>query len=938
MKNLFVLCCLLYSSTLFSQGSVAGFVSGENGKRLSKIDISVKDSSYSVSTDANGNYSIALNPGQYVLVFSGVGFSKKEIADVVISNTEKVPLDVVMIQRKESISGITVRSSIKKESINAIINLQKNSATIMDGISSESIKLMPAKSSADVVKRLSGVTIVDDKYIIIRGLSDRYNAPFLNGSALPSTDPDRKAFAFNIFPSNALDNIMIIKSATPDQQAEFAGGIILLNSKDVNKTNTLQFQIGTGFNNLATFQPYFSSPNGKLDFLGIDDGTRALPKSTPANFADFKSTDYANRLTWSKEFDNNWLYQFDKNRGMNRNFQFSINQKININKEIPLYIYGALSYNRSFKKETTQRTDRDNDGTINFQSNDVVDRDNVLAGGMLNLSIALNKNNKFLFKNFINQNTDRADMQRNAIKPSEDFQQKIFTNTYLANTLLSNQLIGEHTVVKFNTKIDWQLGLNTITRYQPDMRTATYQRSLQDSATTQYLSNVNNNPNIQSGGRFYSNLSETNKNGKIDATIPFKFAKDDHKCKVGVFTQNRSRTFSARRFGYVITAPISTRTDLMPGQLFANDSLGKEGLVMDEATQVSDAYTATSTNSAAYIMLENLIASKFKLAWGFRYEHFAMKLYANDGLNDRVYSRLYNNVLPSAVLTYLLNPKTNIRASASQTLSRPEFREIAPFSFFDFMTNAVLVGFDSLKQAKITNLDLRYEMYPNKGEILSASVFYKYFQNPIEQRFFSTGAGSQTRTFMNSDIGTLLGAEIEFRKSLSFLAKKETSLLNDVSIFGNFAIMESKIDYTFNKIKYTRPMQGQSSYIANFGTNFNWKKINTNISVIYNKIGERITMVGDNTEPTVWEKPRDMIDITINKSFADLYEFRFTIADLLSQDFVYYQNPIGSTKSKYSNDSEVFIRSQFGANYGLSFVYKFNKKESDKKSKAESKL
>jgi TonB-dependent receptor len=952
MKNGLILIALLVSSfVVLGNGFVKGKITNQALEVLVNASIVIDKKDSIMKSDAQGNYEIELPEGTYKITFDAKGYLKKEVADILIVDGNATIVDVTLQpNKKNSISGVTVKSTFKKESINTLIAKQKNSATIMDAISSEVIKQMPAKSAADVVKRVSGITIVDNKYIVIRGLSDRYNAAYLNSSPLPSTDPDKKAFSFDIFPSNVLENIMVVKAATPDMPAEFAGGQIFLNSKDATKSNSLNVLIGTGANSQATFQNYYQTTNGTTDWLGIDDGTRKLPSVVPKNVVAYNALSDQQAIDISKNFSNNWGTTIGNSLTPNRNLQISGNMKWDVSKKVTIGTLAAISYNRSFRREFVERTDRETDKNINFSYKDTLHKDNVLAGAMLNFGANFGANHKVYLKNFMNQNTDRVDLNRSGIEPSGDFEVKNFTNSFLSNQLVSSQLIGEHYFKKQDLKIEWETGISNINRSTPDLRNVRYTKSITDKEDSVFKLQLSSIPNVQYAGRFYSELVENIYNSKVDVQFPID-SKDIFagirtitpkkwrnsklfspslksvitKVKTGLYIQNRDRQFDARRFGYVIDPfVISELIKFQPKELFSISNMGKNDLRLEEATQPTDKYSAGSVINAGYVMLENVLMKKLRIVYGMRYESFGLRLQSNDGLKDKTYIRNYNNFLPSAVATYLLNPKTNIRVSASKTVSRPEFREIAPFAFFDFVNNSVLQGNNNLQQATITNLDARYEVYPNKGEIISASLFYKNFKNPIEQRIFGD-AVNQVRTFINSDFANLYGAEAEFRKGFGFLKPyNDSSIWNDFSVFGNVAYMISQVNYTYGNIEYVRPMQGQSNYIVNAGISYNSKKYDATATIIYNRIGQRIVIVGNEDEPNVWENPRDLIDLQLSKMIGKKFEVRFTISDMLNQSFILYQNEIKSTKTNFDkNTSDVFIRSKQGSTYGLSVAYKF---------------
>jgi TonB-dependent receptor len=922
----FIVLLIALSGPVFGQSGIKGIV--RDGSTLipsASISVVGADNITAVSA-ADGSYTLTLSPGIYAVEVSSVNFQRKQKDSVVVAANNFTVLNFDLKAKKNALGEIKAKGGAKKETINSLLVQQRTSAVIMDAISAESIKQLPARNTADVVKRIGGVTIADNKFIIVRGLSDRYNAPYLNGAALPSTDAERRAFAFDILPSSALDNIMIIKSATPDVPADFAGGTVLLSTKETNKTNSTSIQVGTNINSLATFQPYFGTTSGKLDAFGMDGGARSLPKAFPADVASFNALTFDQRKALSTSLAPSYKYTFDKTRLPGIQLLVNNNHKLFDKNTRSLTMYTAVSYNRAFRKEHFAREDQDNDKSISFKYDDVADRDLVLLGGIINFNLALGDKNRISFKNFVSQNSDNTNMYRTGIRPSEDFQQKIYTNTFTSSTLTSSQLGGQHTLPgKRALKIEWMAGYGSITRLVPDLRSTTYNRTYSDTLNSYYSVGMNQFPNILIAGRFYSKLVEQLPSARLDFSVPFTKSDLPQKFKVGVNYQSRMRTFNARRFGYVIN-PFAL-TDLpqkSPDSLFDVTNIGKAGLVIGEATQPSDSYTGNSTVLGTYAMMDNSFAKRLKIAWGARVENWNLLLHSNDGLVDRDYTRSNFSILPSAVATYIVDDKANFRVSASRTVSRPEFREIAPFAFFDFNSNSLLVGYDSLQQSGITNLDLRYELFPASGEMLSASVFYKSFDAPIEQRFFSTGAGSQTRSYKNYSQGIVYGMEAEFRKSLGFMkAGKEKGIWNNTSVFGNLALMKSAVDYEVAGITYTRAMQGQSRYIVNLGANYSSKKNGLGASVVYNRIGERIIMVGDNTEATLWEKPRDLLDVVVTKSFKNNMEIRLAIADLLAQNLIMYQNDAAGTQTRYSETaSSIFIKNTMGSNTSLSFLYK----------------
>jgi outer membrane receptor protein involved in Fe transport len=921
MKNKFLLLGLfcLFTKNIWAQNNIFGNIKNQSGQEILNASVkatNLQNAVFNATSDASGNYKLSVPNGVYLIEYDGKGYARKIFESVPVADSS-LELNVVLGPLSKKMTGVTVKSTIKKENIQSLITLQKNSNSIMDAISAEAIKQIPSRNTADVMKRISGITLVDNKFIVVRGLSDRYNAAYLNGSPLPSTDPDKKAFAFDIFPSNVLDNIIVIKAVTPDVPAELAGGYISLNTKEGVKANEAFAQLGLGVNTNVIQNGFKQSNGGGTDFLGFDDGIRKLPGQTPNNLKLFNALTLAEKVDLSKNFNN--TFGINNQRGIpNSNLQASLARKMELGK-IKLGLIGAISYSNNFRSDKIFRNDISNDiKDTNFSYNDLAYRQNAVTGAMLNIGADFGKKQKISFKNFVNQNTELTDVERTGRQPSQDFEIKSYGSSFVANTLITSQLQGSHAISEKQIIVDWGVGYNKIVRDLPDFRNIDYKRSLSIPNETYLASVPFLIPNMQTAGRFFSKLNEDVYNAKLDVSIPFSIKNEKQKIKVGTFLNNRDRDFNARRFGYVTYNQLSPTLALEPSKIFEVSNMSTNGLHIEEATQPTDAYTATSSNMAAFVMLENSIAQKLKLVWGARYENFNLTLNSSDGLNDKVYSRKYNNLLPSISASYALNEKTNLRANYAKTISRPEFREIAPFAFFDFANSAVVQGNDSLTQATIANYDLRYELFPDKGEILSFSIFYKSFKNPIEQNFFSTGAGSQTRSFLNSDKGSLVGAETEFRKGLGFINDK--NILKDMSVFGNFALMQSTVEYTYNNILSKRPMQGQSNYIANLGLSYMNTKYNFASTLVYNNIGPRIVLVGNDLFPNVWEKSRDLIDWQISKELNKKLELSLGVNDLLNASFIQFQNADNS--SKYTNNSVLFVKSTTGTRIGFSARYK----------------
>ncbi len=907
-----LLSIIIFSNiSVLAQTNVTFNITDNQNKPLINAFVNVKELSLLKDNNIDGK-SITINIpiGNYTFIAKAGGYNKRTLENITITTdtTINIKLDVA----KEKIGETIVKGSAKKDNINTVITLQKNSNAVMDAISSEAIKQLPTRNAADAIKRVSGISIVDNKFVIVRGLSDRYNNVLMNGMAMPSTEPDKKVFSFDILPSNILENILVLKSATPEFPGEFAGGTIILNTKDAASKNEMTFATGFGINTQSTFKNFIVPNITALNAIGLTKASNYVPQDIATNLSDFNNFTKAQSIENTKLFNNNWAIDNNKNAMPNGSLLYTINRTFPLKNNRKINILGMGSYNRNFRKEITERADYETDLTYSFDYKDTIFKQSTLVGGLINFIFEIDKKNKISLKNFYNQNTDNIFTIRNGLEPSNGYFINSFSNILQNNSLLTNQLIGEHQLVNKHN-IDWFIGTNNIVRNVPDQRNLVYTKSSQDLDDSIYKAKIYTIPDLKLAGKFYSKLNERLNNAKVNYSIPYKLkalGDNDQRVKVGLFLLTRNRTFEARRFGYMVDNIFASWLTKSPNEIFAESNIGSNGLRLKEITQPNDSYTANSSTNGGFIQLDNKFTNKLKATYGVRVEQFNLKLTSSDGLNIKDYTRKYTNVLPSAVITYEPNTKTNIRLSGSQTVSRPEFREIAPFAFYDFITSSVLQGFDSLQQSLITNVDLRYEYYAKKGEILSGGIFYKYFDKPIEQNFFSTGSGSPTRTFINSNYANLVGMEVEFRKNLSFIAKAK--ILEDMNVYGNLALINSTVKYTYNNVITTRALQGQSNYIINAG--YNYKNPNTNLgfNVVYNRLGPRIVFVGDNTEPNVWEKPRNLIDLQLTKTINKKFDFNIGISDLLNTKYVLYQSAVDNS-SKFTKDALIMQSSIFGS-------------------------
>ncbi len=921
-------------------GGISGKINdAQTGEELIGVTITLEGTGIGTTSDYEGNFKLQnVKPGTYNVVFSYVSYAKKTLQGVVINAGKTETYNVSLKATQKELNEVVVQAELKRESAATLLVQQKNASSISDGLSTEVIRKTPDRNTGDVLKRVSGATIQDNKYAVIRGLPDRYNAAFINGSPLPSSEPDRRAFAFDIFPANLIDNLVIIKSATPDLSGEFAGGIIQVKTKDIPEKDFYQLSIGSSLNTLTTFKPFLKNVAGGTDLLGIDDGTRGLPNAFPDNktMTDYQKNiqnmaDVKRLVSVAKLLPNNFAIQ-SVNAMPGSTFQFSMGQTKKRQK-LEIGSVFALTNQVTPNYQEIIRNDYDNNGTL-YEYTDQQSTTNILNGLLWNFSLK-GKMNKISFKNILNVNTNDQTTIRSGKDFMNGFDQISYAMWYTQNILNSHQVNAEHVLRNHKTKINWSLAYNKLNRTVPDFRRIRYQRAFITDPTIpeqySYSVPIQTTAQPEIAGRFYSTQDDNSYSGNLDLSTPVKTGAIKHEIKTGAYFQLRDRNFNARQLGYSISpgAQMSfpqTYLNLPINEIFSASHIDTNGFVLKEVTTPTDAYTASSNLYAAYLRIDSKFGARFKLIYGLRIESYNQKLSTyRTGINEKFeIDTLVTDFLPSLNAVYELTDKINIRASYSQTVSRPEFRELASFQFFDFNDLLLVEGNSNLQRTKISNYDVRFEWYPTAGQVVSFSLFYKAFNNPIEKILFS-GGSPRIMTYQNVPSAVNYGVEFDYKLNLGrLLNTQEGHFLSEFNLLGNFAYIQSKVDLSNVIAKETneRPLQGQSPYIINTGIQYAHPKQSWGASFMLNRIGERITNAGNSEYASYWERPRTIIDLQFNKTVFKNLDLRFGIRDLLAQNIIFYQNKDNNQVFEPTKDSVIWSY-KVGSSYSISATYKF---------------
>jgi hypothetical protein len=816
----FLLFLLLIPTLAIGQITVRGLTKSKSENiYFSHISFKhVDGSTYSTISNENAEYKLNLKPGPYTIKASYIGYKEftKEIN--VVSD---LTFDIIFEETSTQLSEVVVRGTPQKVTEAAVVRSIRNSNVVSDGLSIDFIKKTPDRNVGDALKRVSGVTIQNDKFVLVRGLADRYNSALLNKTPLPSTEPDRRAFSFDIIPTSLIDNIIVSKSSAANLPGDWSGGLVQITTKEVSD-NFFNISLGSGWGLVSTSK----------DFKLVQ--STDFPSTFPSTYQ-YRISGNGDKRLFTKQFDNPLETTFKSIPNLNGGLSFG-HTKGKFNSLFSSTIRNSFTLNNIERKDYQSSTE------LAYDYRDILYTKRFSTNGLLNLTYL--GENRYSWKTLVNYQTDDTYLTRSG--DNFDNVQNVLSNSsnHINNIVINSQFDG-----KINTW-DFNLGYNFIFREQPDYRVNPITKSLgvNEPYSTAWRDTY----------RFWSVMDENSFNGNIN--------KNFGNIKIGGGYLKKIRGFNARIFRYLSTD------------------------MLDEITNNTDRYNADFDLGSLYSMYENEWG-KWKLNTGLRGEYNLFNVSTADFSGQKVnVNREYLDLLPSLNLSFNEN-KTKYRFSISKTLARPEFREVANFAYYDFVRNAQLLGNSKLEKSDIYNLDLKWEFYPKTGENVSISLFGKNFIKPIEQIVADGSVPSNLLlTYTNPDNAILYGVELEFRRKIT----------EWFDVYTNASVMNSEVNV--NGVK--RQLQGQSNYVLNSGVNFHKNKNTLNLT--YNRVGDRISAVGFQGYPDIFENSRDVLDITLLHKLKK-GEIKMAIGDVFGQSSIYYQKINNRNLIKTNNEQVVSI-------------------------------
>lgn len=951
-------------------GNLSGFILDQKGEPLVGATVRIPNTSFGTVTNAQGKYSLKSVPaGTVTIEVSYISFQTQKITEVKINPAKTTELDLVMKEANEELGEVVVTAEYSEASAKGLYAKQKAMTAMSDGVSADLIKKTSDSNVAQVLKRVSGVNIQDNKYVTVRGMSERYNNVQLNGTVLPSTEPNRRNFAFDIIPSNLVENVTILKTFTPDMQGEFTGGMVNVSTLSIPKERLLSLSVGSGFNTNSTGKTFMSGKRFKSDyFLGNSSERdwfgRDWVNDTYAGYWNnglLKPEDAEKAYAMNAKIPNHWgLSKYTA--APTQNYALSIGTPFDLGDHNTLGVVVAATYRHEENTETVLEANYRKTGQKAMDAHNY--KFATAIGALANVGWE-RPGHKITLSNMFNNRFTQSSMDRMV---EDKGSSRLFLEHYsspLRNILWQSRLEGEHKL--FNDKLifSWFGDYNKLTRESHDDRLmqgdVDYTINKDGSYEPTLLSNGRPAVNwisrlalgaadLSGGFIMYSDLSETKKNVGGNFTVPFLVAGNKQSLKAGYWGTFRNADYHQQYLTskYGPNSTYSMFNGLTLPEVYSSDNFAKGYLIYELAGKKGDKvdyYRGDQKIHAAYLMGEFTFLKRVHVTGGVRMENTKMNVstyYNKSTAVDSAVVRNYTDYLPAATVVWNITSSLNLRAAYGKTLARPDFRELTPFRYYNVNDRLIVSGITPLKTTYTSNVDLRLEWYPSAGEIVSVSAFYKKFKDPVELLSSDPQtSGNFILSSYNLDKSTMKGLELNLRKSLAFIAP--VAFLRDLYLNANATILKGDVSYNLAYLRNVasglstdeldnfasnrkRPLQGMAPYMVNAGLTYSGKLLGAAVS--YATTGRKLVQAAPKEWNDEYEAPRHVLDLQLSVRPWRNLEIKANASDILNQASIIYINSGDYGEDNYDmgyNKDRDVIRSKIkrGTSYSFSVSYNF---------------
>ncbi len=842
-------------------GKIVGkVVDGDAAVPLAGARVVVVGTTLSTLTKVDGRYALAAVPaGTVTLRVAMIGYGPKSVTDVIVKAGDVTTQDISLGGQATQLEELSVTAQVEQGSVNSALDEQRYSVAIVNAISAEQIARSPDGDAAAALQRMSGATIQDGKYLNMRGLGDRYTQASLNGARIPSPEPERKVVPLDLFPSALLEEITTSKTFTPDQAGDFSGGAVDIKTREFPGRRYLAFSVSAGFNDAVTGKSSVFAPATGRDWVALGASPRARP-------ATFENVDFTQQLsptqanTLVNSLRNVWSAR-RRTGSPNGGFGMSLGGTLPTGGTGLSYLLsGSYAYTQEIRTGQ-QRAFAQPASTVGGNVTEIdrfdgsTGRNSALWGGIANFSVNVGAHSKISLNNTYNRTMDNEARFETGTSEQLALPLQLQRLRYIERNIYASQL-GIHQELADRHFLDLGLTVSGVSRKEPDRSEVVYETS---TGTPSWYGFSN-----EAAVRTFADLDEQNYEGSASWQFRFGATPGNRFVQIGGLYRSTTRDATNRAYSISLLRPLSAADrGLTPEELFdGRFTQGSADNFRISPIAQGGSYDASDRLSAGYGMLTLELGKSLELIGGVRVEHSTVEVRSRSTAGEpSLATPSYTDVLPSLAFNYRAGENTNIRLSATQTLSRPEYRELSPILFREVIGGDNVKGNPDLKRALIRNFDLRWEWYPRGGEVVSLALFAKQFSDPIERVYQGT-SGTRIISYVNAKGADNYGVELEVRKGLDAVAAG----LQSFTAFANATLMRSSIRIDQNSGSITNPerkMVGQAPYVLNAGLTWRHPSADASATLLFNRVGERISEAGEVPLPDVVEEPRNVLDASI---------------------------------------------------------------------------
>lgn len=874
---------------------VGRIVDAQSGQGIAHVAIQVVGTRIGTISGVDGRYNIPGVPaGTVTLQARLIGYQPKTVTGIILPADKSHQQDITLEQSAAILTATVVTATSERGTVNEALNTQKTAIGIVSAVTVEQISKSPDSDAAQAAQRVSGVTLQKGGTLFVRGLGERYTTTQLNGTRVPSPEPEKRTVPLDLFPSSLLEAVTTSKTFTPDQQGDFSGAQVEIKTREFPAIRQYSASMTAGYTSGATGSDILSAFSAGGERLANVGAKRDLPSliRSVGNLQGITLNQGDENLLISK-FRNAWT-PTTSTASPNSSTSLSVggNDPV-LGQRIGYLLSGTFSQSSDVRSGLSRAVANRGNTPGSTVEQDRFEGESgsvgVMWGGLANFSTLVAGHSRLSFNNTYSRTADNDARREFGFFENEGFKARIDRQQYVERSVRSNQIAAEHQFGEAH-KVDWALTSSGVSRDEPDRTEFVYVIEPGPNGTDVLRWHNSSNAGAV---RTFAKLTEDNLEGRLNYQLNFDALGRQHFVKFGGLHRETDRDADTRAFAITALGLDDATRELSPEQLFDGRLTGAADSVLHIIPlSQGGSYVASDKLSAGYVMAEVGLTDRLRLITGARYESDKLSVNATSTLGQPVRTNNdWKDLLPSAALNFSLTEYQNLRLSVSRTLARPEYRELVPIKSRDVLNGDDLEGNPNLQRTRIDNVDLRWEWYPASGEVFSIGVFAKRFDQPIERVYRASGSSNRFVGFVNAESAENYGLELEARKGLGFLGR----YLEPLSVFSNLTLMRSEIDLGANQTSATNPkrrMVGQAPYVLNVGVAYASVSGNTSATLLFNRVGDRIEAAGDLPLPDIVQQTRNVLDFSLRFPVISALSGRFDAKNLLDEPFETIQGTV----------------------------------------------